>query len=61
MSVLEFVETINMSPDMLIAAGLVVVSILGLLIVTRSHQVRAPKRDITSSRNSRMRGWGDSH
>jgi hypothetical protein len=50
-----------MSPDLLIAAILVIISVLGLLIVTRSHRVDAPKRDITSSRNSRMRGWGDSH
>lgn len=61
MSVLEFIKTINMSPDMFVAAVLVVISIVGLLIVTRSHRVDAPKRDITSSRNSRMRGWGDSH
>lgn len=49
-----------MQSDLLIAAIILAIAIVGLIVVTRPHPVKIVKHDITSTQNSRMRGWGQS-
>jgi hypothetical protein len=55
-----FTEAVSMQSDLLIAAFILVIAVVGLFIVTRPHPVKIVKRDISSTRGSNMRGWGQS-